>query len=105
MYTYSYLLEFTRNLFKRMGCSGSDSDVIAEVFLAAELRGHASHGMIRIKDYYELWKAGRINIKPDVRIVHESPSTAVVDGDNGVGMVVAKKSMEIAIQPATLSKK
>lgn len=100
MYTYSYLLEFTRNLFKRMGCSGSDSDVIAEVFLAAELRGHASHGMIRIKDYYELWKAGRINIKPDVRIVHESPSTAVVDGDNGVGMVVAKKSMEIAIAKA-----
>jgi L-2-hydroxycarboxylate dehydrogenase (NAD+) len=64
------------------------------------LRDHSSHGMIRIKDYYELWKAKRINIDPDVRIVHESPSTAVIDGDNAVGMIAAKKSMEIAIEKA-----
>jgi len=100
MYSYKYLLDFTRNVFLKMGCSEKDSAVIAEVFLAAELRNHASHGMIRIKDYYELWKAGRINVSPDVRIVHESPSTAVVDGDNAVGMVCAKRSMEIAIEKA-----
>jgi LDH2 family malate/lactate/ureidoglycolate dehydrogenase len=84
----------------KMGCSMKDSEIIAEVFLAAELRGHASHGMIRIKDYYELWKSGRINVRPDVRIVYESPSTAVVDGDNAVGMIAARKSMEIAIEKA-----
>lgn len=84
----------------KMGCSNHDSDIIAEVFLAAELRGHASHGMIRIKDYYELWKAGRINVNPKVRIIHESPSTAVVDGDMAVGMVAARRSMEIAIEKA-----
>jgi LDH2 family malate/lactate/ureidoglycolate dehydrogenase len=56
--------------------------------------------MIRIKDYYELWRAKRINVNPNVRIVHESPSTAVVDGDNAVGMVAARKSMEIAIEKA-----
>jgi L-2-hydroxycarboxylate dehydrogenase (NAD+) len=39
-------------------------------------------------------------VNPDVRIVHESPSTAVVDGDNAVGMVAARKSMEIAIEKA-----
>jgi L-2-hydroxycarboxylate dehydrogenase (NAD+) len=100
MYSYKYLLDFTRNVFLKMGCSEKDSSVIAEVFLAAELRDHASHGMIRIKDYYELWKAGRINVSPDVRTVHESPSTAVVDGDNAVGMVSARKSMEIAIEKA-----
>jgi len=83
-----------------MGCSKEHSEIIAEVFLAAELRGHSSHGMIRIKDYYELWKAGRINVSPDVRIVHESLSTAVVDGDNAVGMIAARKSMEIAIEKA-----
>lgn len=83
-----------------MGCSTRDSEIIAEVFLAAELRGHASHGMIRIKDYYELWKGGRINVNPNVRVVHESPSTAVVDGDNAVGMIAAVKSMEIAIEKA-----
>ena len=74
--------------------------LLLNVFLAAELRDHASHGMIRIKDYYELWKAGRINTQPHVVIVHESPSTAVVDGDNAVGMVSARRSMEIAIEKA-----
>jgi L-2-hydroxycarboxylate dehydrogenase (NAD+) len=99
-YHYNYLFEFTKNVFIRMGCSEPDSEAIAEVFLAAELRDHASHGMLRIKDYYELWKAGRINVKPNVRVVHESPSTAVVDGDNAVGMVAAKRSMELAIEKA-----
>ena len=83
-----------------MGCGEKDSEIIAEVFLAAEVRDHASHGMIRIKDYYELWKAGRINPKPDIKVVHESPSTAVVDGDNSIGMVCARKSMELAIEKA-----
>ncbi len=83
-----------------MGCSKKQSEIIADVFLAAELRDHASHGMIRIKDYFELWKAGRINVNPNVRIIHESPSTAVVDGDNAVGMVAARRSMEIAIGKA-----
>jgi LDH2 family malate/lactate/ureidoglycolate dehydrogenase len=83
-----------------MGCSKNDSEIIADVFLAAELRDHSSHGMIRIKDYYELWKAKRINVNPYISIVHESPSTAVVDGDNAVGMVAARRSMEIAIEKA-----
>jgi L-2-hydroxycarboxylate dehydrogenase (NAD+) len=100
MYTYNYLLGFTKKVFLKMGCSLEDSGIIAEVFLAAELRNHASHGMIRINDYYELWKAGRINVKPEVKVVHESPSTAVVDGDNAVGMVAARKSMLLAIEKA-----
>jgi L-2-hydroxycarboxylate dehydrogenase (NAD+) len=100
MYTYDYLFDFTKKVFMKMGCSDHDSAIISDVFLAAELRGHPSHGMIRIKDYYELWKAKRINTDPKVRIVHESPSTAVVDGDNAVGMVAARRSMEIAIEKA-----
>jgi L-2-hydroxycarboxylate dehydrogenase (NAD+) len=100
MYTEKYLFEFTRNVFMKMGCCESDALKIAEVFTAAELRGIPSHGMIRIKDYYQLWKAGRINVKPDVRIVHETPSTAVVDGDGAVGMVAANRSMELAIEKA-----
>ena len=100
MYTYKYLLDFTKNVFLKMGCPDSDATIIAEVFLAAELRNHASHGMIRIKDYFELWKSNRINTHPHVKIVHESPSTAVVDGDNAVGMIAARRSMEIAIDKA-----
>jgi L-2-hydroxycarboxylate dehydrogenase (NAD+) len=100
MYQYDYLFDFTKRVFMKMGCNKNDSTIIAEVFLAAELRGHASHGMIRIKDYFELWKAKRINTDPHITIVHESISTAVVDGDNAVGMVAARRSMEIAIEKA-----
>ncbi|HNR42250.1 MAG TPA: Ldh family oxidoreductase [Bacteroidales bacterium] len=100
MYTKAFLYDFTTMVFMKMGCSEADAGIIADVFLAAESRGHPSHGMIRLRDYFELWKAGRINMNPDIRIVHESPSTAVVNGDNAVGMIPARRSMEIAIEKA-----
>ena len=100
MYSYSYLYDFTKKVFMKMGCSKKDADVIAEIFMSAELRGQSSHGMIRIKDYFQLWKAGRINVKPNLQIVHETPSTATIDGDRAVGMVAAKKAMETAIKKA-----
>jgi len=100
MYTPEYLEQFTRKVFEKMGCSPEDAKMATDVFIAAELRGYSSHGMIRIKDYFQLWKANRINIKPNVRIVHESPSTAVVDGDGAIGMIAATKSMQIAIEKA-----
>ncbi|MFO7935405.1 MAG: Ldh family oxidoreductase [Bacteroidales bacterium] len=100
MYTIKYLETFTREVFIKMGCSPEDAQLITDVFIAAELRGLPSHGMIRIKDYFQLWQAKRINVKPDVRIVHESPGTAVVDGDRAIGMVAATRSMEIAIEKA-----
>jgi L-2-hydroxycarboxylate dehydrogenase (NAD+) len=100
MYSVKYLQDFTRDVFIKMGCSETDALKIATVFMAAELRGLPSHGMIRIKDYYQLWKANRINVKPNIQVVHETPSTAVVDGDGAVGMVAATRSMEIAIEKA-----
>lgn len=100
MYTYDYLLNFTSEVFIKMGCSSEDATKAAKVFLAAELRGLPSHGMIRIKDYYQLWEAKRINTKPNIKIVHETPSTAVVDADGAIGMIAATRSMEIAMEKA-----
>lgn len=99
-YSFDYLMNFTTSFFMKMGCSMEDAEMTAKVFLAAELRGLPSHGMIRIKDYYQLWEAGRININPNVKIVHDTPSTAVVDGDGAIGMIAATKSMQIAIEKA-----
>ncbi len=82
MYKVGYLEQFTRTVFEKMGCSPVDAKMATDVFIAAELRGYSSHGMIRIKDYFQLWKAGRINVNPDVRIVHESPSTAATNKIN-----------------------
>ena len=100
MYTHDYLLSFTIQVFEEMGCPTHDAKAAAKVFLRAELRNLPSHGMLRLKDYFQLWEAGRINTKPDIKIIHESPSTAVVDGDMAIGMVAATRSMEIAIEKA-----
>ncbi len=99
-YTYQYLKDFTIQAFEKMGCKNEDARIIADIFLSAEIRGISSHGMIRLKNYYQLWEAGRINTAPDIKIVHETPSTAVVEGDGAVGMIPAYRSMEIAIKKA-----
>ena len=83
-----------------MGCCNDHASTVSKVFLAAELRGLPSHGMIRIKDYYQLWEAGRINTSPDIKVGYKTASTAVVDGDRAIGMVAAVKSMEEAIKMA-----
>jgi LDH2 family malate/lactate/ureidoglycolate dehydrogenase len=99
-YSYERLYQFTTNVLVKMGFTRADSEQCAKVFLAAETRGFATHGVIRLGDYYKLWEAGRINTKPSVKIVHETPSTAVVDGDRTIGMIPAKFSMELAIKKA-----
>lgn len=99
-YPIQYLEDFTKRVFRKMGCSPEHAQTIADVFLAAELRGLPSHGMIRIRDYYDLWKAGRITVTPDIVIVRESPSTAVVDSGGAIGMVGAAYSMKLAIRKA-----
>ncbi len=53
--------------------------------------------------YVRLWEAGRISATPDIRIVHETPSTAVVDGDGGLGLVVAPFAMQVAIDKAKIA--
>ncbi len=99
-YNHQELKQFVEQLFIAMGCLKSDASSVAEVLIAAELRGIPSHGLLRVKDYYAMVKAGRINTSPKVSILHETPSTATVDGDNALGPVAAKTSMQIAINKA-----
>ena len=100
IYTYSTLYSFARNIFLKIGCSESDATVAANSLLAADLRGVDSHGVARLSGYVRLWEAKRINPKPTIKIVHETPSTAVVNGDAGLGLVVAPFAMQVAIGKA-----
>ncbi len=97
---YSQLSQFAVAIFNKMGCSEKEASLAAEVLLSADLRGIDSHGVARLSGYVRLWEAKRINSKPNIRVVHETPSTAVVDGDGGLGLVIAPKAMEIAIEKA-----
>lgn len=83
-----------------MGCSETDATTAATVLISADLRGIDSHGVARLSGYIRLWEAGRINTRPNLKVVYETPSTAVVDGDAGLGLVVAPFAMEVAINKA-----
>ncbi|MFN3299245.1 MAG: Ldh family oxidoreductase, partial [Sediminibacterium sp.] len=101
IFPYEQLYSFTHAVFIGMGCSSEHATIASKVLLSADLRGIDSHGVARLSGYVRLWQAGRINTKPNIHIIHETPSTAVVDGDQGLGLVVAPYAMEIAIQKAT----
>lgn len=98
MYTYKELESLCRSIFIKMGCPQADAQITTQVLLAAELHGLSSHGMLRVKDIYELWKAGRINVTPTPRVIYETPSTATVDGDGAIGIVAAHFAMNVAIE-------
>lgn len=100
MIGYIELKKYITRLFEKMGCPTADSEAVAELLVTAELRGIPSHGVMRVKDYYLMVEAGRINKNPHPKIIHQTPSTATVDGDNGLGPVAGIYSMNIAIEKA-----
>jgi len=96
-FDYASLWRFTKDVFTSIGCSDEDAPLAATGLLRADLRGIDSHGIARLSGYVRLWEAGRANTQPNLQIVHETPSTAVVDGDRGLGLVVAPFAMDLAI--------
>ncbi|MFM7628392.1 MAG: Ldh family oxidoreductase [Algoriphagus sp.] len=99
-FSYTHLFQFTEELLKKIGCSASDAQLGAKVLLSADLRGIDSHGVARLSGYVRLWEKGRINAQPKIHVSYETPSTAVVDGDGGLGLVVAPYAMQVAIEKA-----
>lgn len=99
-YTYEELYRFTSNLFQHIGCSKDDANTVAEVLLAAELRGIPSHGLMRVSDYISMYEMGRINTKPNIQIVYETPTTIAIDADGCYGMIAAKYAMQKVIEKA-----
>jgi LDH2 family malate/lactate/ureidoglycolate dehydrogenase len=100
VFSYDQLFDFTKNVFLKIGCSEDDAHLATKVLLSADIRGVDSHGIARLSGYVRLWDAKRINATPQIKIIHETPSTATVDGDSGLGLVVAPKAMRIAMDKA-----
>lgn len=100
LFQYQQLFEFTKAVFQKIGCSEVHADTATKSLLSADLRGIDSHGVARLSGYVRLWEVQRVNATPDIKIIHETPSTAVVDGDSGLGLVIAPFAMQIAIEKA-----
>ncbi|WPZ08657.1 Ldh family oxidoreductase [Roseivirga spongicola] len=99
-FSYDQLYRFSKDIFIAMGCPESDAETATKTLLSADMRGVDSHGVARLSGYVRLWDKQRINAKPDIKVIHETPSTATIDGDAGLGLVVAPFAMQVAIEKA-----
>ncbi len=102
VFSEDILRNFTISVFIKMGCSNEHANLAADVLIKSDLRGIDSHGVARLSGYVRLWEKNRINTKPDIQIVHETPTTATVDGDGGLGLVIAPFAMKVAIEKAAV---
>ncbi len=99
-YPVERLHEFSTRVFGHFGVPDDDARQAADVLAASDLRGVDSHGVARLHTYFDMLTLGRINPRPNVRVVRELPATAAVDGDNGLGLVVGPKANAVAMDKA-----
>lgn len=99
-FSYLQLYNFTKTVFQKMGCNEQHAHTATQSLLSADLRGIDSHGVARLSGYIRLWEVKRVNTNPVIQVIHETPSTGVVDGDRGLGLVIAPIAMQIAIKKA-----
>ncbi|NMB54822.1 MAG: Ldh family oxidoreductase [Leptolinea sp.] len=94
------LASFMRDVFIGSGVPAEDAAICAEVLITSDRRGIESHGIGRLKLYYDRIRKGIQQPITKFEIVRESPATAVVDGHHGMGQVIGYRSMELAINKA-----
>ncbi len=94
------LTAFCQQVFERMGVPIPDAHATSEVLVKADLRGIESHGVARLRRYYPGLKNGVMVPKPAMKVVHETPLTALLDGGAALGQVAGVKGMEMAIEKA-----
>lgn len=94
------LKETVAAIFVGNGLPATDAAIVADSLVDADLRGVSSHGVVRVPTYVKGVKDGTINPRPNVRVVYDGGSRAVVDGDNGMGQVGSQRAMDEAIARA-----
>src|SRR5687768_4784697 len=78
------------SLFDANGVPAEDAALVAEVLTEADLRGVESHGSTRVAGYLSMIREGLLNPRPKVQVLRDLPSTAMLEGDNAFGIVVAR---------------
>ena len=94
------LKNFIKDVFKELGVPIEDAEIISDVIISADLRGIKSHGSQRLKMYYDRIKAGIYEVRTDIDVIKEGPTTAVFDGNCGMGPVIGFVAMQTAIEKA-----
>jgi len=91
---------FMVDVFAALGTPAEEAHICADVLIAADLRGIESHGVGRLKYYYDRIRVGQHRATTEFEIVKETGTTALVDGHHGMGHVIAYRSMRMAIDKA-----
>ena len=87
-------------IFQAIGVSADGAAWVAHLLVQSNLRGHDSHGVIRIPQYIGSWRKGDIDAKAEPAVIQHGPATALIDGKLGLGQIVARRGMEVAIEKA-----
>lgn len=97
----SGLKHFVSQVLRTTGVSPEDAAIVADVLVAADLRGIESHGVARLESYYvSRLRSGRMDPAPAVRTIHETETSILVDAGNGLGHPAAKRTMEAVLAKA-----
>src|SRR5688572_6723927 len=92
------LRSFIARLFEKHGVPPADAATVAEVLTEADLRAVESHGSTRVAGYVAMLGRGLINPTPKIEVLRDTPSTAMLEGDNAFGIVAAKRAMQLAME-------
>jgi len=96
----SSLQNFIKTSFQKLGVPEEDAEICADILITSDLRGIQSHGIGRLRMYIDRIIKGLIEVNNTSEITKESPTTAVVNGNHGIGMVIGYHSMNLAIKKA-----
>lgn len=91
---------FCQRVFEKMGVSPKDAEVTADVLVEADLRGIDSHGVARLRRYVRGLQEGQMMPRPVVTVIHETSTTALIDGGGGLGPPIGLRGMQMAIEKA-----
>ena len=94
------LISFTAACLEKLGLESADARLVAETLVAANLRGVDSHGVVRLPHYATRLRNGSVKARPNITARRTGPSAAVVEGDAGMGQLVAARAMQEAISVA-----
>jgi L-2-hydroxycarboxylate dehydrogenase (NAD+) len=91
---------FIADVFATLGVPEDEAAICADVLITSDLRGIESHGVGRLKYYYDRIKSGRHRTTTEIEVVKESETTALLDGHHGTGHVIAHRAMRMAMDKA-----
>ena len=99
-YNPHIIQKFIQNIFLKLKMNDNDALKVSRLILQSDLYGVNTHGIFRLPNYVKRITEGGMNMKPDIKVIKERQSTALLDGDNGIGHLIMEKASNLAVKKA-----